>query len=118
MSKLLHVLNVCSRIFCPRIFCPSIFRRCHRLHSNHMLNRGYDFTTSISSKYHGRTLLSHFASLYPHSDSQAWRQNLNNREVTVNGVAATGRESLISGQALVWWRAPGIAPDSPQRFGV
>src|SRR5438067_10389657 len=118
MSKLLHVLNVCSRIFCPRIFCPSIFRRCHHLHSNHMLHRGSAVTTSISSKYHGRTLLSHLASLYPHSDSQAWRQKLNNREVTVNGVTATGSESLISGQTLVWNRPPWIEPDSPQHFEV
>src|SRR5277367_2981623 len=33
-------------------------RRCHSLHSNNMLNRGYAYTTIISSKYHGRTLLS------------------------------------------------------------
>ncbi len=42
-------------------------RRCHSLHSNYMLNRGYAYTTIISSKYHGQTLLSHLASLYPHS---------------------------------------------------
>src|SRR6266853_655280 len=58
-------------------------RRCHSLHSNHMLNRGYAYTTIISSKHHGRTLLSHLTSLYPHSPPQAWRQNLNNREVVL-----------------------------------
>ena len=89
-----------------------------RLHSNHMLNRGYAYTTIISSKYHGRTLLSHLASLYPHSTPQAWQQNLNNREVTVNGVTATGSESLISGQTLVWNRPPWIEPDTPQHFEV
>ena len=36
---------------------------CHRLHSNYMLNRGYAYTTIISRKYHGHTLLSHLASL-------------------------------------------------------
>src|SRR5437868_2760808 len=82
-----------------------------------MLNRGYAFTTSISSKY-WRTLLSHLASLYPHSDSQAWRQKLNNGEVTVNGVTATGSESLTSGQTLVWNRPPWMEPDSPQHFEV
>ena len=30
-----------------------------------MLNRGYAYTTIISSKYHGQTLLSHLANLYP-----------------------------------------------------
>ncbi len=83
-----------------------------------MLNRGYAYTTIISSKYHGQTLLSHLASLYPHSTPQAWQQNLNNREVTVNGVTATGSESLISGQTLVWNRPPWIEPDTPQHFEV
>ena len=83
-----------------------------------MLNRGHAYTTIISSKYHGRTLLSHLASLYPHSTPQAWQQKLNNREVTVNGVTATGSESLISGQTLVWNRPPWIEPDTPQHFEV
>ena len=90
----------------------------HSLHSNYMLNRGYAYTTIISGKYHGRTLLSHLASLYPHSTPQAWQQNLNNREVTVNGVTATGSESLISGQTLVWNRSPWIEPDTPEHFEV
>jgi 23S rRNA pseudouridine1911/1915/1917 synthase len=83
-----------------------------------MLNRGHAHTTIITSKDHGRTLLSHLASLYPHSTPQAWQQNLNNREVTVNGVTATGSESLISGQTLVWNRPPWIEPDTPQHFEV
>ncbi len=83
-----------------------------------MLNRGYAYTTDIISKYHGRTLLSHLASLYPHSTPEAWQQNLNNCEVTVNGVTATGSESLISGQTLVRNRPPWIEPDTPQHFEV
>src|SRR5271167_2010840 len=83
-----------------------------------MLNRGYAYTTIISSKYHGRPLLSHLASLYPHSSRQAWQQNLNNREVTVNGVTATGSESVTVGQTLVWNRPPWIEPDAPQHFEV
>ena len=83
-----------------------------------MLNRGHAYTTIIISKYHGQTLLSHLASLYPHSTPQAWQQNLNNCEVTVNGVTATGSESLIAGQTLVWNRPPWIEPDTPQHFEV
>ena len=83
-----------------------------------MLNRGYAYTTIISSQYHGRTLLSHLASLYPHSAPQAWQEKLNNREVTVNGVTATGSESLTSGQTLVWNRPPWVEPDTPQHFEV
>jgi len=83
-----------------------------------MLNRGYAYTTIIASKYHGQTLLSHLASLYPHSTAQAWQQKLNNAEVTLNGVIATGSEPVTSGQSLVWNRPPWIEPDAPQRFEV
>jgi len=83
-----------------------------------MLNRGYAYTTIIGSEDHGRTLLSHLASLYPHSTPQAWQQKLNNHEVTVNGVTATGSELLTSGQTLVWNRPPWIEPDTPQHFEV
>ena len=89
-----------------------------RLHSNHMLNRGYAYTTIISSKYQGRTLLGHLVSLYPHSTPEAWQQKLNNGEVTVNGVSANGSESLTSGQTLVWNRPPWIEPDAPQHFEI
>jgi 23S rRNA pseudouridine1911/1915/1917 synthase len=81
-----------------------------------MLNRGYAYTTIISSKYHGRPLLSHLASLYPHSTPQAWQQKLDSGEVTINGVPATGSESLSAGQTLVWSRPPWIEPDAPQHF--
>ena len=83
-----------------------------------MLNRGHAYTIIISGKYHGRTLLSHLASLYPHSTAQGWQQNLNNREVTVDGITATGSESLTAGQTLVWNRPPWIEPDTPQHFEV
>jgi 23S rRNA pseudouridine1911/1915/1917 synthase len=83
-----------------------------------MLNRGHVYTTIISSNDHGRSLLSHLASLYPHSTPQSWQQNLNSREVTINGVTATGSESLISGQTLVWNRPPWIEPETPQHFEV
>jgi len=93
-------------------------RRCHSLHSNYMLNRGYAYTTIISSKDHGQTLLSHLASLYSHSTPQAWQQRLNNGEVALNGVTASGSESVTAGQTLVWNRPPWIEPDSPRHFEV
>jgi 23S rRNA pseudouridine1911/1915/1917 synthase len=83
-----------------------------------MLNRGYAYTTIISSKYHGQTLLSHLASLYRHSTAQAWRQKLNSGEVTLDGVVATGNELVTLGQTLVWNRPPWIEPDAPQHFEV
>jgi 23S rRNA pseudouridine1911/1915/1917 synthase len=83
-----------------------------------MLNRGYAYATTISSKYHGENLLSHLASLYPHSTLQAWQQKLDRGEVTLNGVTATGSESVTSGQSLIWNRPPWIEPDSPRHFEV
>jgi len=83
-----------------------------------MLNRGYAYTTIIGGKHHSKTLLSHLASLYPHSTPQAWQQKLNDGEVTLNGVAASGSESVASGQILAWNRPPWIEPDAPQHFEV
>ena len=83
-----------------------------------MLNRGYAYTTVISSKYHGQALLAHLASRYPHSTPEAWQQKLNKGEVTLDGVTATGSEALSSGQTLVWNRPPWIEPDTPQHFEV
>ncbi len=83
-----------------------------------MLNRGYAYTSVISSKYHGQPLLAHLASLYPHSTIEAWQEKLNNGEVTLNGVTATGNELVTLGQTLVWNRPPWIEPDAPQHFEV
>lgn len=83
-----------------------------------MLNRGYAYTTIIGVKYHGQTLLSHLANLYPHSARQAWQERLTNGEVTLNGVIARGSESVTAGQTLVWNRPPWIEPDCPQHYEV
>ena len=83
-----------------------------------MLNRGYAYTTVIGSKHHGQSLLSHLASLYRHSTSEAWQRKLNNGEVTLNGVMATGTECVSAGQTLVWNRPPWVEPDVPRHFEV
>ena len=83
-----------------------------------MLNRGYAYTSVISSKFHGQTLLTHLASLYTHSTTQDWQERLNNGEVTLDGVRATGSESIAAGQTLVWNRPPWIEPDCPRDFEV
>jgi 23S rRNA pseudouridine1911/1915/1917 synthase len=83
-----------------------------------MLNRGYAYTTVIGTQHRGRTLLSHLASLYPHSTPQAWQEKLDLREVTLDGLPATGRESLTPGQTLVWNRPPWTEPDAPQHFDI
>jgi 23S rRNA pseudouridine1911/1915/1917 synthase len=83
-----------------------------------MLNRGYAYTAIVGSKHGGRTLLSHLATVYPHSTPQGWQQKLSNGEVTLNGVTATGSEAVASGQILVWHRPPWIEPDAPRHFEV
>lgn len=83
-----------------------------------MLNQGYAYTSIVGSNSRGRTLLLHLASLYPHSTLDTWQQSLNQGQVTVNGVTATGRETLSSGESLVWNRPPWIEPDTPQHFDV
>ncbi|MBB5057265.1 23S rRNA pseudouridine1911/1915/1917 synthase [Granulicella aggregans] len=83
-----------------------------------MLNRGYAYTTVISKRDHGQALLSHLASLYPHSSSPAWQQRLNNGEVTLDGIAANGSETITPSQILVWNRPPWIEPDAPRHFEV
>ena len=81
-----------------------------------MLNQGYAYTTIIGGKDRGQTLLAHLIRLYPHSTAEAWQQNLNHRELTLNGVTATGSELLHPGHTLVWNRPPWIEPDAPQHF--
>jgi 23S rRNA pseudouridine1911/1915/1917 synthase len=83
-----------------------------------MLNRGYAYTTIISSNHGGQSLLSHLASVYSHSTAQAWQQILDNGEVTLDGRLAAGHEVLTPGQTLVWNRPPWIEPDAPQNFEV
>jgi len=83
-----------------------------------MLKQGYAYTTTITPQHQGQTLLTHLATLYPHATPQTWQQNLTNGEVTLNGVPATGSESLTAGQQLVWRRPPWTEPDAPQHFEV
>ena len=83
-----------------------------------MRNQGYAYTSIISSRYHGQPLLAHLAALYPHSSPAAWRQKLENGEVTLNGAPATGAETLAAGQTLVWNRPPWVEPAAPLHFAV
>jgi hypothetical protein len=83
--------------------------RRHSLHRSDVLNRGYAYVTIISSKYHGQTLLSHLASLYPRSTPQAWQQKLNNGEVTLNGDTATEAISVFPARSA-WGSTIGTCP--------
>jgi 23S rRNA pseudouridine1911/1915/1917 synthase len=83
-----------------------------------MRNGGYAYTTIISSRYAGQTLLSHLAALYRHSSMEAWQEKLNAGEVTLDGVIAAGSETVAEGQTLVWNRPPWTEPEAPREFAV
>lgn len=83
-----------------------------------MRNQGYTYTTTIARAHQGQTLLHHLATLYPHSTVEAWRQNLDNGEVTLDGDPALGTETLQAGQVLIWNRPPWVEPDAPLHFEV
>ena len=83
-----------------------------------MLNQGYAYSTIISRRDDGRTLLLHLASLYAHSTPAAWQQKLDDGEVTLNGRVAKGSESLATADTLVWHRPPWVEPEAPQRFDI
>ncbi len=93
-------------------------RREQSIDSNHMLNQGYAYTSTIGSKSHGAPLLSYLASDYHHSTPQVWQERLSNREITLDGIIADGSELLCRGQALLWKRPPWIEPDCPRHFEV
>ena len=88
------------------------------LHLSHMLNQGYAYTSTIKAGHRGGTLLTHLASLYPHSSQERWQENLNRGEVTLHGILASGSEDLVAGQTLVWNRPPWTEPESPRQFQV
>ncbi len=83
-----------------------------------MLNGGYEYAAIIGRKWDGEKLLLHLAGAYPHSTAEAWQQKLDNGEVTLDGVAASGRERMTAGQRLVWKRPPWVEAETPQDFAV
>jgi 23S rRNA pseudouridine1911/1915/1917 synthase len=83
-----------------------------------MRNRGHAFTSNISSRYHGQPLLAHLAARYPHSSPDSWQRKLDNGEVTLDGLPASGAETLHAGQTLVWNRPPWDEPPAPLHFQV
>ena len=89
-----------------------------RLDSSEMLNRGYAYTTRVRGEEAGQTLLLHLSRVYPHSSLEVWRGRLDSREVTVDGVDATGEEVLRAGQVLVWHRPPWREPEAPRGLEV
>lgn len=83
-----------------------------------MLNRGYAYTTILSGRYEGQTLLCYLACLYSHSTAEAWQERLHHGEVILDGVTATGSELVRAGQTLVWNRPPWREPEAPRHLEV
>ena len=83
-----------------------------------MLNHGYAYTSKVKITSDGQTLLLHLVEQFDHSNLEAWRQNLNRGEVTLDGATANGSESLSTGQILVWSRPPWVEPATPRHFQI
>ena len=49
---------------------------------------------------------------------ETWQQRLDNGEITLDGLLATGREPLLPGQTLIWRRPPWIEPSAPLHFEI
>jgi len=83
-----------------------------------MRNEGYAYTSVIGRECDGQSLLEHLTSVYAHSSVETWRGRLQDGEVTLDGVPASGGEALRAGQTLVWHRPPWTEPDAPREFDV
>jgi 23S rRNA pseudouridine1911/1915/1917 synthase len=81
-------------------------------------NRGYSYTDVLGVEAAGQTLLSYVIATYNQASPQTWRQRLDHGEVTLDGITATGAESLAPGQSLTWHRPPWDEPDCPRHFEV
>ncbi len=109
----------------PAIICADIAarkvlrsnRRCHNLHSNYMLNRGYAYTTIIRAVPWTNPALPLGKPLPPLNPTSLATKTEQRRSHPQRRHRHRKR-SVTLGQTLVWNRPPWIEPDSPQHFEV
>ena len=82
------------------------------------MNRGFAYRAQIGAADAGRGLAAWLAATYTHSSPAAWTARLAAADVTLDGAAATGAETLRAGQVVVWQRPPWDEPDVPLHFDV
>ena len=79
-------------------------RKCHSLHSNYMLNPGLRLRPIHQQQIPSTSPALPLGKPLPPLNFTSLATKLNNGEVTLNGVTATGSESVTLGQTLVWNR--------------
>ena len=82
------------------------------------LNRGWVYHDRPGREHAGRTVLSFYAGVYPHSDEVAWRTRIEAGLVALNGRAASCDDRLAPGDALAYARSPWQEPSVPREFDV
>ena len=82
------------------------------------LNRGFAYRAQIGPAAAGLPLCSWLAATYTHSSTGDWVERLARAELTIDGAAAAGDETLRAGQVVVWQRPPWHEPDVPLTFDV
>ncbi len=80
------------------------------------LNAGFTYRERIDGRASGRRVLAHLVASFTHTDEPEWRERLQRGEVTLDGRAAVGDETLRSGQSLDWSRPPWDEPEVPRHF--
>lgn len=82
------------------------------------LNGGFAYRAQIGAADAGCRLAVWLATTYAHSSAAAWTARCAAGEITIDGAAATGTETLRAGQHVTWQRPPWHEPDVPLTFDV
>jgi 23S rRNA pseudouridine1911/1915/1917 synthase len=82
-----------------------------------LLNDGYVYRETLGS-HPGKSALAYLAGKYQHSSEEEWRARFQRGEVLLDGVTASGTESIRAGQLLCWHRPPWEEPDAPRSFAL
>jgi 23S rRNA pseudouridine1911/1915/1917 synthase len=78
-----------------------------------VLNGGFCHQERIAPAEAGRTVLSHLATRYPRATEAEWRERIEAGQVRIEDRIASGNETLLAGQRLIWARPPWREPDVP-----
>ena len=82
------------------------------------LNSGFAYRAQAGAADAGCGLAAWLAATYAHSSPAAWAARFAAGEITIDGAAATGAETLRAGQIVIWLRPPWDEPDVPLSFDV
>ena len=82
------------------------------------LNEGYRYRCVLGSDSATCTTLSYLSAHFTHSTEAEWQGRLASGEVLLNGVVATGHESLRAGEVLIWNRPGWVEMETPQQYSL